>query len=400
MRVVQAKLEQEDGNINVIGAASVPSGGMRKGVIVDIDEAVSSISSVLEKVERMTGVPITRANVSVGGNHITCIESKGVIAVSRADGEITENDIVRVVDASQAISIPPNREVIHVIPKSFTLDGQAGIKDPLGMTGVRLEVETIIIHGGLPFLKNLNKAIMQAGLEVDQLVLAPLSCAQSVLNKRQKELGVALVDLGAGTTSLAVYEENNLVHTAILPVGSMHITNDIAIGLRSTVETAEKVKLLYGQAMPHGIDKRDVIDLSELDPHEHESISRLDVAGIIEARLEEIFDYITNELKKVNKDGKLPAGIVLTGGGSQLPGIAEFAKRRLRLPASVGKPENIESIIDQVLEPAFATVSGLALWGSKFRGTYSESKVSASLSRILENKNVMKLKKLFKSFLP
>ncbi len=400
LRVVQAKIDEATGALSVIGASSVPSSGMRKGVIVDIEEAVSSISAVLEKVERMTGVPVTHANISVGGNHITCIESKGVIAVSRADGEITENDVIRVIDASQAISIPPNREVIHVIPKTFTLDGQTGIKDPVGMSGIRLEVETIIIHGALPFLKNLNKAILQTGLEVDQLVLSPLAASTAVLNKRQKELGVALIDLGAGTTSLAVYEENNLLHTAIVPVGSMHITNDIAIGLRCTIETAEKIKLMYGYAEVRGIDKHQVIDMSKIDPEEQERVSRIDVVDIMEARLEEIFELVNRELKTVGRDGKLPAGIVLTGGGSELPGIAEFAKRQLRLPVSVGRPQEMQTVIDQVMDPSFATVVGLALWGSKYSSGFTESGMGRAMSGLLENENVLKLRKWFKSFLP
>lgn len=399
LRVVQAKIE-ETGSLSIIGASSVPSSGMRKGVIVDIEEAVSSISAVLEKVERMTGVPVAQANISVGGNHITCLESKGVIAVSRADGEISENDVIRVIDASQAISIPPNREVIHVIPKTFTLDGQTGIKDPVGMTGIRLEVETIIIHGALPFLKNLNKAIMQTGLEVDQLVLSPLAAAQSVLNKRKKELGVVLVDLGAGTTSVAVYEENNLLHTAIVPVGSMHITNDIAIGLRCTIDTAEKVKLLYGHASSREIEKHQEIDLSKIDPEEQEHVARVDVVEIIEARLEEIFELVNRELKQINRDGKLPAGVVLTGGGSQLPGIAEFAKHHLRLPVSLGQPQDIQTVIDQAMEPSFATVVGLALWGSRYSASYSDSKLGQAMQGLLENENMVKLKKWFKSFLP
>lgn len=399
IRVVQGKLE-ETGRINIIGAASVPANGMRKGVIVDIDEAVSSISAVLEKVERMTGVPVAHANISVGGNHISCLDSKGVIAVSRADGEISENDVIRVIDASQAVSIPPNREVIHVIPKTFTLDGQSGIKDPIGMTGIRLEVETIIIHGALPFLKNLTKAITQAGLEVDQLVLSPLAAAQSVLNKRQKELGVAIIDLGAGTTSLAVYEENNLVHTAIVPIGSMHMTNDIAIGLRCTIDTAEKVKTLYGKASPALVDKLAEIDMSKIDPDEETRISQLLVAEIIEARLEEIFDRITAELKRVDKDGKLPAGIVLTGGGAALPGIVEFAKHYLRLPVSVGVPSETDTIIDQVVDPSFATVVGLALWGSNFTTSLSGMSLSNPFKGLLENQNVVKLKKWFKAIMP
>lgn len=399
IRVVQGKLE-ETGRINIIGAAAVPANGLRKGVIVDIDEAVSSISAVLEKVERMTGVPVAHANVSVGGNHIACMDSKGVIAVSRADGEISENDVIRVIDASQAVSIPPNREVIHVIPKTFTLDGQSGIKDPIGMTGIRLEVETIIIHGALPFLKNLNKAITQAGLEVDQLVLSPLAAGQSVLNKRQKELGVALIDLGAGTTSLAVYEENNLIHTAIIPIGSMHITNDIAIGLRCTIDTAEKVKTLYGQASPQLVDKLAEIDMSKIDPEEETRVPQQLVAEMIEARLEEIFDRITAELKRIDRDGKLPAGIVLTGGGAALPGTVEFAKHYLRLPVSVGVPSETDTIIDQVVDPSFATVVGLSLWGSNFTGSFSDFSFTKPFKGLLESQNVVKLKKWFKTIMP
>lgn len=399
IRVVQAKVDI-DGRLNVIGASAQNATGIRKGVIVDIDEAVSSISSALEKVERMTGVPVSRATVSIGGSHITCMDSRGVIAVSRADGEITESDIIRVIDASQAISIPPNREVIHVIPKSFTLDGQTGIKDPLGMTGIRLEVETIIIHGGLPFIKNLTRAITQAGLEVDELVLSPLASAQSMLSKRQKELGVVLIDFGAGTTSLAIYEENNLLHSVCLPVGSMHITNDIAIGLRTTIETAEKVKLHAGLANVLAVNPRDEVILSQYDPEESGSVARAEVVEIIEARLEEIFDLCQKELKKVNRDGKLPAGVVLTGGGSHLPGMLEFAKDKLRLPASFGELQNISTVIDMVADPSFAAACGLVLWGNKY-SSIAQSRPGVSQVRdIIQGKGLGKIQKWVKSFLP
>lgn len=399
IRVVQGKVE-ENGQINIIGASSVPAVGLRRGVIVDIDEAVSSISAALERVERMTGVPVTVANVAVGGNHIACIDSKGVIAVSRADGEISENDVVRVIDASQAISIPPNREVIHVIPKTFTLDGQAGIKDPLGMTGIRLEVETILIHGATPFLRNLQKAILQAGLEIDQMVLSPVAASQAVLTKRQKELGVALVDLGAGTTSLAVYEENNLLHTAIIPVGSMHITNDIAIGLRCTIETAEKVKLMYGQASGKLMDKLSEVDLSKFDPEETEKIPQTVVGNIIEARLEEIFDMVIRELKRIDRDGQLPAGIILTGGGAALPGVVEYAKHRFRLPVAIGTPTEVNTVIDQVVDPSFSTVVGLVLWGGRYSGGYSSRDFLKPFLGLWNHSIVLKLRQWFKSFMP
>ncbi len=398
IRVVQAKINPE-GVLNVIGASEVAGSGLRRGVIVDIEEAVSSISSALEKVERMTGVPVSSANVSVGGNHITSQPSHGVIAVSRADGEISEHDIVRVIDASQAISIPSNREVLHVFPKTFMLDGQAGIKDPLGMTGIRLEVETIIVTGGLPFIRNLTRCLMQAGLEIEDLVLAPCAAAEAVLSKRQKDLGVCLLDMGAGTTSMAVYEEGDLLHTVVLPVGQMHITNDIAIGLRCSIETAEKIKLAYGHSDPKAISHEENIDLSKIDSVETEVVSREYVVEIIEARLEEIFKMVNAELKKIARDGKLPAGIVISGGGSHMPGVLEFAKKHLRLPTSLGSPQNIQTIIDRVDDPAFATAAGLVLWNSK-NGGLPGSQFSGMFKKLGQNEFLGKVRKWFKSFLP
>lgn len=400
VRVVQAKLDQQAGSFNVIGASEVASSGMRRGVIVDIEEAVSSISSGLEKVERMTGVPVVSANVSVGGNHISSVSSHGVIAVSRADGEITENDIVRCIDASQAISIPQNKEVLHVFPKTFTLDGQTGIKDPLGMSGIRLEVDTIIVQAGLPFVKNLTRAVMQAGLEIEDLVLAPCAAAESVLNKRQKDLGVCLVDLGAGTTSLAVYEEGDLLHTVVLPIGAMHITNDIAIGLRCSIETAEKVKIQFGHCDPKVVNKDEEIDLSKLDSAEDQATSREYVVEIIEARLEEIFNMINGELKKIKRDGKLPAGIVLTGGGSKLPGVVEFSKNHLRLPTILGVPQNISTVIDRVGDPSFVTATGLVLWGGKYSAGAGQAQFGGFVKNLMSNQGVAKVRKWFKSFLP
>lgn len=400
VRVVQAKSDPEAGSFNVIGASEVPSTGLRRGVIVDIEEAVSAVSSALERVERMTGVPVTSANVSVSGSHVSSLSSHGVIAVSRADGEITENDIVRCIDASQAISIPQNKEVLHVFPKTFTLDGQTGIKDPAGMSGIRLEVDTIIVQAGLPFVRNLTRAITQAGLEIEDLVLAPCAAAESVLNKRQKDLGVCLVDLGAGTTSLAVYEEGDLLHTTVLPIGSMHITNDIAIGLRCGIETAEKIKLQFGHADKKAVAKEEEIDLSRFDSSEEQSASRAYVVEIIEARLEEIFSMVNNELKKIQRDGKLPSGVVLTGGGSKLPGIVEFSKKHLRLPSSLGRPQNAGSIIDRVNDPSFATVTGLVLWGGKYASAAGQAQLGSMVKNILSNQSVAKIRKWFKSFLP
>ena len=403
IRAVQGKLPAGGSEaLSVVGAAEVESHGIRKGVLVDIEEAVSCISIALEKVERMTGVPVGSANVSVSGNHISTIASHGVIAVSRADGEITEADVVRCIDASQAISVPQNREILHVFPKTFTLDGQGGIKDPLGMSGVRLEVDTLIVQAGLPFVKNLTRSVSQAGLEIEDLVLSPLAAAEAVLAKRQKDLGVAVIDLGAGTTSLAVYEEGDLIHASVVPVGSQHITNDLAIGLRSSIETAEKVKLLYGHSDVKAVGKGEEVDLSKIDAGETESADRHYVVEIIEARLEEIFDLVAKELKNINRDGKLPAGAVLTGGGSRLPGVVEFAKKRLRLPSSLGRPHGITTVIDMVDDPAFATAVGLVVWGQKFGagGAFSSGDMFSSVKKAFSHPVAQKAKKWLKSFLP
>lgn len=399
VRVAQAKYQSENNELSIIGAAEAPSFGLRKGVIVDIEEAVSCVSKSLEKLERMTGVPITSANISVSGNHISSFQSHGVIAVSRADGEISEADVVRCVDASQAISIPQNREVLHVFPKTFSLDGQTGIRDPLGMSGIRLEVDTIIVQAGLPFVKNLTKAVMQASLEIEDMVLAPLAASEAVLSKRQKDLGVCVVDLGAGTTGMAVFEEGDLLHTAILPIGSQHITNDIAIGLRCSVETAEKVKLQFGHCNAKEISKDEEIDLSILDKSEEQATSRAYVVEIIEARLEEIFSLVQSELKKISRDGKLPSGIVLTGGGANLPGVAEFAKKHLRLPVTLGKLQNIKTIIDRVQDSSFATAVGLVLWGEKY-GKRNSFGNFGNLGKLLRHPITEKVKGWVKSFLP
>ncbi len=399
-RAVQAKIDGQTGALSIIGASEVPCFGLRRGVIVDIEEAVSSISSALEKLERMTGVPVASANVSISGSHVSSLSSHGVIAVSRADGEITENDIIRCVDASQAISIPQNREVLHVFPKTFTLDGQSGIKDPLGMSGIRLEVDTIIVQAGLPFVKNLTRAIMQAGCQLDDLVLAPAAAAEAVLSKRQKDLGVCLADLGAGTTGLAIYEEGDLLHTAVLSIGQMHVTNDIAIGLRCSIETAEKVKLKAGHCEPKAVNKHEEIDLSRFDESEEQSVQRGYVAEIVEARMEEIFNMINGELKKIARDGKLPSGIVLSGGGANMPGIVEFSKKHLRLPSTVGAPQNINAVIDRISDPSFATAVGLVLWGGKYSGSGIRAGLGNAVKNIMSHQGVARVRKWLKSFLP
>lgn len=397
--VVGQKVANEKGEekLHIIGVAEAPSEGISKGVIVSIDDAVSSISACLEKAERMAGIPIEHVFVSISGAHIISQASKGVIAVSRANGEINEDDVERVIEAAQAVATPPNYEILHVIPRSFTVDNQTGIKDPIGMTGVRLEVEAQIIQGLSSQIKNLTKAIYRTGVDIDDLVLAILASAESVINKRQKDLGVALINIGGATTSLVVFEEGDVLHAAILPIGGGHITSDIAIGLRTSIDVAEKVKVEYGCAVPGNINKKEEINLAEFGLGEDSTVSRKHIAEIIEARLEEIFDMVDRELKKINRSGLLPAGIVLTGGASRLEGIIEVAKKKFRLPASVGYPLEITSPIEKVNDPMFAVAIGLVIWGSQLRSTSKRM----GLPRFSSVKEVTsKMKKWFKSLLP
>lgn len=355
--------------LQIIGAVAVPTAGVSRGIVNSIEETTSSISACLEKAERLVGVPISRVWVSINDPHIKCERSKGVVAVGRSDGEINENDVNRAIEAARALAVPVNYEILHVIPIKFSVDNQTDVKDPIGMNGIRLEVEALIVQGLSTQIKNLTKAIYRTRLEIEDLVIAPLAASEAVLSVKQKELGVALINLGSSTTSLAVYEERNLIHTAILPIGAEHITADIAIGLRCPINLAERIKREYGQAVPEDIDKKEEIDISELVKEEEVNddiglISRKYVAEIINARVEEIFEKVDNEFKKIDRSGMLPAGVIFVGGGADLTGLVEAAKKKLRLPAAVGQAKNINVVIDKVKNPEFLTALGLVIWGS------------------------------------
>jgi len=367
--VGQRSNEGEGVKLNIIGAVSAPARGINKGVVNSIEDVTSSISACLEKAERLVGVPISSVWVGINGPHIKCEKSKGVVAVGKSDGEISNEDAERALEAARALSVPPNYEILHVIPVRFTVDNQEDIKDPIGMTGVRLEVETLIIQGLSSQIKNLTKAIYRTGLDIDDLVLSPLAAADAVLDNKQKELGAALVNIGLSTTSIAVFEEGELLHTSVLPLGSEHITADVAIGLRCPLGLAERIKVEYGSAMPSKFNKKDEVDISELVEEEqgdedHKTISRKYVAEIIEARVEEIFEKIDEEFKIIERSGMLPAGVFLIGGGTLLQDMLEVAKKQLRLPASIGANHKINAVIDKVNDPRYLSALGLAVWGS------------------------------------
>ncbi|MDD2354241.1 MAG: cell division protein FtsA [Patescibacteria group bacterium] len=359
--------------LQIIGAVSGPTAGVNRGIVNSIEETTSSISAVLEKAERLVGVPINRVWVGINDPHIKCERSKGVVAVGRSDGEISDNDVNRAIEAARALAVPVNYEILHVIPIKFSVDNQSDVKDPIGMNGIRLEVETLIIQGLSTQIKNLTKAIYRTGLEIEDLVLAPLAAAEAVISSKQKELGVALINLGSSTTSLAVYEERNLIHTAVLPIGAEHITADVAIGLRCPINLAERVKKEYGSAIVIAGDNDDEIDVSQLVVEEEinddiDTISKKYVSEIINARVEEIFEKVDAEFKKIDRSGMLPAGVIFVGGGSDLTGLVEAAKKKLRLPAAIGVAKNINVVIDKVRNPDFLIALGLVIWGDNAGG--------------------------------
>lgn len=346
---------------NVIGVGLSPSMGIRKGQVIDVEELIHNIIASLEDAERMAGVPVNHVFVGMSGSHIEAFDSRGVIAVSGS--EITVEDVARVLEAAQAVSIPPNRRILHIEPKSYAVDEQRGIKNPVGMTGIRLEVEAHIITGHVQHVKNLEKCISQAGVDIDALVPATISTAEACLTKRQKELGVVVIDIGAGCTSIAVYEEGTVLHSVGLPVAGESVTNDIAIGLRTSVDTAERIKIEFGSVLPQEINERDMIDLSSVSRVDTQTVSKRYMAEIMQARYYEIFSLVKNELTRIGRSGMLPAGAVLTGGAVKAPGVLDLARDVLGLPVQMGFPVDIGGVIEKVDDPAYATVLGTLVWG-------------------------------------
>jgi cell division protein FtsA len=366
IRIVMGQMAQ-DGSLRIIGAAETLAEGINRGSIASIEEAVSVISATVEKCERMTGFNIDKMVVGISGTHIQTLNSKGVIAVAKANEQVEDSDIERALEAAQAIATPPNHEILHVLPTNYHLDDQRDVKDPVGMSGVRLEVETQIIMGLSSQIKNLTKCIYRTGIDIEDLVFSILATAEAVLTKKQKDLGVAVVNIGQATTSLAVFEEGDILHTAVLPVGAGHVTNDLAIGLRTSVDTAEAVKLDQAQALGDGVSKRDEVDLHKYSAEEKKGtyVYKKDIANICEARTEEIFKMVNDELKKIDRDGKLPAGVVLTGGGAKLPLIVDLAKQVFKLPVFLGLPVEKTFPIDKLNDLEFTTALGLVIWADK-----------------------------------
>jgi len=358
--MVTQKSSKSD-NLQILSCVNELSKGIRKGCVVNPEETAFVIKSVVSQLEKNTKTKIKGVFVNFNSYQSNVRLIKNAIAVSRADSEVSQNDIDRTISEAESSATAYNREILHIIPRSFNLDGEKGIKDPLGLHGKRLEINVLAIDGFVAHIKNLYKSFALADLDVKQVVFSPLCNSQAVLSKKQKELGAVVLDIGASTSSLAVFEEGDLLHAQIFPVGSSHITNDIAIGFKLDIEIAEKIKIEQGKC-DRQLNKKGVIKLSETGSDQQFSISVKELSDVIDARLLEIFDLVNKELKKIDRAGLLPAGVILTGGGANLKGLVEFTKKELKLPTQVGKIINVEEDFERTLSPEDATLCGLSLW--------------------------------------
>lgn len=353
-------------SVNIVGASQVDSKGIKKGQIVDIDEAVEAIITSVEAAERMAGYNLDAAYVAIGGAHIHSQNSHGVVAVSGSDGEIAENDVDRAIEAASAISLPVSREVIFVLPREFVVDGESGVRDPVGMSGVRLEVDTHIVSAASAALKNAKKAINEVGIRIEEMIFSGLASAEAVLTPTEKELGCVLIDIGGGTTSIAAYVDGAITYSGVIPIGAKNVTNDLAIGLRVSLEAAEKIKLALSAKKRKDQEESDELDLVSLNITEIKKISKKTLTeGIIRPRLNEIFSMVKIELEREGLINRIPSGAIVTGGGAETAGVIDCAKRTLSVPVRVGVPKGVGGLIDDVINPSFSTCVGLLLYGAK-----------------------------------
>jgi len=401
---------QAASSVNIIGVSSQPSRGLRKGQVVDIDEAVASITASLEAAERMAGYSAGTAFVSVDGTHIESQNSKGVVAVSDPHGEISQDDVMRVIEAARAISLPSSREILHVIPRYFIVDSQSGIKDPIGMNGVRMEVETHIVTGATTALRNIAKCISTIGIDVEGMVFSGLASSYSVLTDTERELGVILVDFGGGTTDICIFVEGAPAYCSVLPIGARNVTNDLAIGLRISLDSAEKIKLALSRPPKiavevdekgESVDKKesDVLDIASLSIDEDiRNVSKKTLTdGIMKPRVREILNMVKLEIQKSNFAGLTPSGVVLTGGGAETCGMVDLAKQELGMPVRIGMPSGASGLVDEVASPAYAASLGLVIYGAD----YQQEEVRLPLVGRIEIKGlVTKGLDLIKSILP
>jgi cell division protein FtsA len=374
--------------MKIVGVGIAEAQGMRKGVVNDVQKATEAVAASIQKAERTSGYKITRAHVSLAGHHVSSTNSMGVVAVS-GDAGISHADIDRALDAARAVSIPHGREIIHIIPRGFTVDGQDGVRNPLGMHAFRLEVEAHIVTAALTALLNLSKCIEGVNVQVDEMVLNSIASAEAVLTDTEKEMGVILADIGGGTTDLAVYIDGMVWHTKVIPVGGNHVTHDLAIGLRLPFNTAEKVKIERGHARARDVESGATFDVQPYAEGGIVRISRHDMAQVIEPRMQEVFHLILTEAKRSGYDGLLSAGLVLCGGTAQLPGLRALAQDEMQMPVRVASPQNLSGLTDVLHSPAFATSVGLLRWGIQEHTPLKTRRSGGEWGRRL--KNVLRL---------
>ncbi|HLZ47859.1 MAG TPA: cell division protein FtsA [Candidatus Limnocylindria bacterium] len=384
-----------NGGLDVIGFGQAPSDGLRKGVVIDIDRTVQAVAAAVEAAEKLSGFKVRSAFVGISGNHISSQNSRGMVAVSGHHRDVGREDTLRAIEAARAVSIPNTREILHVIPRGYVVDGQEGVRDPIGMSAVRLEVETHIVTASQSGVQNLTKCVQRAGVEIDELVLAPLATAEAVLTDEDRELGVALLDIGGDTTDLAVFHDGSIAHAATIPMGGKSITSDLGIVLRVTPEVAESLKLKHGNALPGDVDPDEVVQITSIGEDIAHGVTRRTVAQIIEARLKDVFEAVQHEIDAAGVTNRLQAGVVLTGGGSLLNGINRAARDQLGMSARVVGPQNLGGLTDQVSTPPYALASGLLLWGARHWTLDDDRAAGRSLDGLSG-----RLGKLFKGLMP
>ncbi len=355
----------ESGEIIVSGVGVSPSRGLKSGNVVDIEVTTRAVEEAVKRAQDQAGREITSVYVGVTGKHISSLNSRGVTAITNPDREIKQDDKERADQQSRVIVLPPDRVVLHAIPRSYSIDGQNGIKNPVGMSGTRLEVETHIVTGAHTFLQNVEKCVTQAGLAVEDMVLEPLATSEATLLPAERNLGVCLVDIGGGTSDLAIFIEGEIYYTAVLPVGGNHVTNDIAYGLQATLEEAEKVKIEYGNAATDRVGEEESFPVTQIGRDEPRLLRRRALCKIIEPRMEELFEFVQKEIEKSGCRGMLPAGVVLSGGGAQLQSTIEFASQMLQMPVRLGKPTGVSGLSDVVSSPIYSTAVGLVQYGAR-----------------------------------
>jgi cell division protein FtsA len=379
---------EERGRLNIVGVGNSLSHGIRKGVVVDIDSATNAIIDSVEKAKAMSGYDIHRVIVGVTGEHVASLNSRGVIAITHANREITEEDVERVQDQSRVIVLPPDREIIHAIPRSYSIDGQSGIRFPVGMSGTRLEVETHIVTGAVTFLQNVSKCVQRAGLTIEATVLEPIATAEAVTLPDEKSLGVCIADIGGGTTDIAIFVDGDIYYSSAIPVGGNHVTRDISVGLRTSHEESERIKISDAVAMVTQVEADEMIEVTSLGSDIPRMLPKRILAEIVEARMHELFSLVKQEIMKSSYYNLLPAGIVLSGGGSQLNGAAELCKQVTGMPTRVGNPRDVGGVAETLRSPIYATAIGLVQYGANYhqqhRNNVKEASPIGKIMRIIQ----------------